>query len=113
MTTESRIKQEKKQQMTEDIKALFDTLDDVRLYTMRPAIEKIVRLHFPRTREIFIYYVGVYALALYDVYKMELKQEKDARLLKVLKNTEKDIDKFISEYKLSQFDLTQSTDLPF
>ena len=113
MTKQNKIKELKKQRLTEDIKTLFKYLDDVKLYIIRPLIEKITITHFSRANVLFVYYVNIYALTLYDVYKMELKNEKNERLIKVLKNAEKDVDKFITKYELSDIDMLETEDLPF
>ena len=113
MTQQAKIKRYKKRIMTKEIKALFNHLDDVKLYIMRPLIEKIVKTHFSKASPLLIYYVCIYALALYDVHKMELKQEKNKRLLRVLENAKKDVDKFIANYELSQIDMLEIKDLPF
>lgn len=107
--TSDKIKQLKKQRLTEDIKALFNQIDDVRYYTIRPAIGQITRKHFSNASDLFIYYVGMYALALYD-----LEQDKEnVRLLKVVKNEEAYINMFIAKCKLTKFELLEDKELPF
>ena len=111
--TKQEIKHEMKKLLIEDIKELFNQLDEVKLYLITEPVHKLVKLHFKNASDLFKYYACRYALALYEVFILEQKQLETKQAQRTLAYYEKDLDKFIEKYELTQSEIEKIDSLPF
>lgn len=108
-----KLKETKKQNLIADIEELLNSkTDDFDFYKLEEKISNITLKHFARANSIFCFYAYCYARELYLNKNLTTCRERTQQR-KILRYAEKDLDKYIHRYELTQLERLEVQKLPF
>ena len=108
-----KLKETKKQNLIADIEELLNSkTDDFKFYELEEKINNITLKHFARANSIFRFYAYCYARELYLNKKLGTRREA-IQQRKILRYAERDLDKYINNYELTQLERLEVQKLPF